>query len=162
MAFTKLLTIYLSAGVVVLLAWVLNAPRLYWMAGVLVLLPWASRLLARRETRGLEVTRDLPAAGHQGETVRVRLRLRNRSRAPKLHLSVLDNVPPGLSRPGAEPLPVHLAPLGEDTLEYPLRLARRGLHTLPSLHVESTDMLGISSRQAELDVSSRILVYPRV
>ena len=59
---TKLITVYFAAGVVALLAWVLNASQLYWMAAVLFLLPYASRLFSKLELRGLTVEREVPAA----------------------------------------------------------------------------------------------------
>jgi uncharacterized protein (DUF58 family) len=163
MASTKLLTIYLAAGVITLVAWVLNTPRLYWMAGVMILLPLASRLLARAEQRGVEAARDFPAAGHQGDRVPVRLRLRNLSVLPKLHLSVGDDLPPGLRASGAgSMLPVHLSPFGSDEAQYELHLGRRGLHEVPAVRLESTDLLGLYTHQGRLPVSSRILVYPKI
>jgi len=162
LVFTKLLTVYAAAAVIALVGWVLNVGQLYWMAAALGLLPTAGRIVARLEQRGVDVTRHLPSSGHQGETVTVRLQVRNATGLPKLHLSLLDRPPRGLSPLDDQPLPVHLPPRGADTAEYSLRLGRRGYHTLENLLLLTTDPLGLAQRSARVTLASRILVYPRV
>ena len=160
--FTKLLTVYSAAGVIALVAWVLNVGQLYWMAGALALLPQASRLVAALEQQGLSVTRTLPGSGHQGEEVTVRITVENRWLLPKLHLSVRDVLPRGLTALPAEPLPLHLPPRGRDSVEYALRLGRRGWHQLSSVHFIGTDPLGLAHRECRLTLPERVLVFPRV
>src|SRR6478609_3685134 len=130
---TKRLTIYLSAGIIALVAWVLNVSQLYWMAGVMLLLPYVSRQVALLEQRGLEVERQVPAAAHQGEAVQVRFLVRNLLALPKLQLSLADVLPEGLTAVTPEPVPVHLPPRGCDRAHYTLQLRRRGLHTIPAV-----------------------------
>lgn len=162
MTFTKLLTVYAAAGVIALVAWILNVGQLYWMAGTLVLLPQASRLFGLLEHRGLDVSRVIPGAGHQGETLTVRFSARNRVPWPKLHLSLADELPAGLEPVDPEPAPIHLAPLGEDHVEYQVRLRRRGVHAIPAIRIVSADMLGLAVLESRVARPSEIVVYPRV
>ncbi|MCC2669059.1 MAG: vWA domain-containing protein [Armatimonadetes bacterium] len=159
---TKLLTVYLAAVAITLVAWVLNVSQLYWMAGVLFLLPYGSKLFAQMERRGLLVTREVPPAAHQGEVVPIRLTAINQGSLPKLHLSVRDVLPAGMEAEDREPLPIHLAPGGQDQVEYQVHLRRRGVHTIAAVRVHSTDLLGLCDQEASLPVSTQILVYPRV
>lgn len=162
MTFTKLLTVYIAAGAITLVAWVLNVSQLYWMAGVLFLLPYGSRLFAKLERRGLVLERQVPLAAHQGEIVRIRLTARNELALPKLYLSLRDAAPDGIQPLETEPLPVHLPPNGRDEVEYPARLRRRGVHAFEAVEIHSTDLLGLVDQKARLSVASEILVYPRV
>src|SRR5689334_14922563 len=97
MKFTKLLTLYAAAFAITLVAWVLNVSQLYWMAGVLLILPSACRLMSRLELRGVTVSRLPTLAGHQGETIPIRLYVRNELKLPKLGLSLNDALPAGLT-----------------------------------------------------------------
>lgn len=160
--FTKLLTVYAAAAIVAIVAWVLNVGQLYWMAGALGLLPLGSRLVASLEQRGLEVERTLPPVAHQGQEVRVRLTVHNRSPLPKLHLSAWDVLPRGLKATPAEALPLHLGPHGTDVVEYTLRLGRRGWHELDTVLITGTDPLGLAHEESRHTLPARVLVYPRV
>ena len=162
MTFTKLLTVYAAASVIALVGWVLNAAQLYWMAATLFLLPQAGRLFALLEQRGVEVTRVVPPVAHQGEEITVRLQARNLLPLPKLHLTLVDELPRGLTASDLGAVPVHLPPRGVDEAEYSLRVSRRGAHTLPAVSIQSTDPLGLSHRQTRLTLESQILVYPRI
>jgi uncharacterized protein (DUF58 family) len=161
-AFTKLLTVYSAAAAIALVGWVLNVGQLYWMAGALALLAQASRLIASWEQRDLSFSRDLPLAGHQGDEVTARLHARSKSFLPKLHLSVRDQLPKGLSAKSAVALPLHLVPFGQDTVEYRVRLGRRGWHELSAIQVVGTDPLGLAHQERAVTLPARILVYPRV
>jgi uncharacterized protein (DUF58 family) len=162
MTFTKLLTVYAAGAAIILVGWVLNVGQLYWMAGALLLLPQASRLFAQLEHRGLTVTRHLPHAAHQGEAVQVRLRAENALPIPKLHLSLMDELPKGLSTVEVEPVPVHLPPKSRDEAVYTLQLRRRGAHIIPRTLVHSTDLMGLHEVWTGIELVSQILVYPRV
>lgn len=157
----KQITLYAAGAATALVGWLLNVSQLYWMAGVLLLLPYASRWVALLERRSVQVFRTHPAAGHQGESLPVRLRVASGSRLPRLHLSVRDRLPPGLTADDPEPLPVHLPPYGADEVSYELGLRRRGLHTIPAVELVGTDPLGLATLSGVLPVETRVLVYPR-
>jgi uncharacterized protein (DUF58 family) len=159
---TKQLTIYFSAGVISLVAWLLNVSHLYWMAGALFLLPVASKWLGRLEHWGLRLVRHLPPSAHQGDTVTVRIEAENLLSIPKLHLALLDVLPPNVARRPPEPLPLHLLPHERDEVTYPLELRRRGLHTFAQAQVLSADLLSLTTVESRLPVVSSILVYPRI
>lgn len=161
-AFTKLLTVYSAAFAIALVAWVLNVGQLYWMAGALALLPVASRFLASMEQRDLRIEREAPLAGHQGEEVTARLKATSGSFLPKLHLTVEDLPPRGLTASPAGPLPLSLPPKGRDAVDYTLRLGRRGWHQLGEVLVSGTDPLGLVHQHSSRTLPARILVYPRV
>jgi len=162
MAFSKRLTIFAAAGAIALVAWVLNVAQLYWMGGVLLLLPLVCRLVGHLEHQGIVIQRRMPYAGHQGETVRVRFQVRNQQAFPKLHLSLSDELPAGLTPVAPEPVPVQLPSRGTDDADYLLQLRRRGAHTVPAVRVRSVDLLGLTVIESRLEVASHILVYPRV
>ncbi len=162
MALTKQLTIYSAAFVISLVAWVLNVQQLYWMAGSMLLLPRVSRWFGKLEHRGLEVERTHAGAGHQGEILRVRWKVRNRTRLPKLQLSAADDLPAGLTPTDREAIPVHLPPEGTDEIGYDLQLRRRGLHVLPSVCFSSVDVLGLYAVETRVACETRLIVYPRV
>ena len=162
MKFTKLLTLYSAAGAITLVAWVLNVAQLYWMAGVLLLLPTACRMMSRLELRGVTVSRAPTLAGHQGESVPMRLRLRNELKLPKLGLSLKDSLPPGLTAHPAEPIPVTLQGKSEETLEYRLQLRRRGAHHISGVRLLGTDLLGVAPAEGLAAATAEVLVYPRI
>lgn len=162
MRFTKLLTLYAAVFAITLVAWVLNVSQLYWMAGVMLLLPFACRGMSRLELRGVTVSRVPTLAGHQGESVPIRLRLRNDSKLPKLGLSVQDHLPPGLAAQPKEPLPLTLQPGTEETVEYRLQLRRRGAHHIPGVKLVGTDLLGVAPAEGIAPAAAEVLVYPRV
>jgi uncharacterized protein (DUF58 family) len=162
MASTKLLTLYFAAAVIALVAWILNVGQLYWMSGALALLPTCSRVVAALEQRGIEVQRDLPYAGHQGEEILAHLSVQNLTPLPKLHVSVRDVLPVGLTAVPPDPIPVHLAPRGHESADYRIRLGRRGLHSLASVGILTTDPLGLAHEETARTLPARILVYPRV
>ncbi len=162
MRFTKLLTLYASAFAITLVAWVLNVSQLYWMAGIMLLLPYACRTMSRLELTGVTVSRVPTLAGHQGESVPIRLRLRNDSKLPKLGLSVQDRLPSGLAALPDAPLPLTLPPGAEETMEYRLQMKRRGAHQIPGVKLMGTDLLGIAPAEGTALAAAEVLVYPRI
>jgi uncharacterized protein (DUF58 family) len=162
MTFTKLLTIYSASAAITLVAWVLNVSQLYWMAGVLFLLPLGSMAFARLERWGLGIERHIVQAAHQGETVPVRLTAHNERPLPKLNLSLQDLCPDGIEPLEPGPIPVHLPPGGTDTVEYLVRLRRRGAHVFRGLCVHSTDLMGLYDQRLRIGLETHVLVYPRI
>jgi len=162
MTFTKRLTLLASVLAISLVAWVLNTSQLYWMAATLALLPLVSRLFGRLEHRGLVIERDAPRTATLGDTLEVSFRVRNLTRLPKIQLALADDLPRGLVPMDPEPVPVHLAPRGQDRASYALRAKRRGVHTLASVRVVSADPLGLNTLETRYPVTSQLLVYPKI
>lgn len=144
-----------------LLGWVLNVGQLYWMAVALFALPGICKRYAAWEGRGVTVSRVMPPAGDQGDVVEVQLRAENPTSIPRINLSLRDVIPAGLQAMVETPLPVSLPPGRSDTVQYGLRLARRGVHTVPSIELESSDLLGLAPHVRRIPLATEIIVYPR-
>jgi uncharacterized protein (DUF58 family) len=162
MRLTKLTTVIAASMFIMVVGTILNLGQLYWMAGILLSLPGVGWLYSLLQSRGIAVRRRLPATGRVGEWITVELEARNSTLLPKLHLWLLDSVPPSTLPEANSQLPLHLPPHGSDRGSYSLRLERRGCHQLGPAHILSVDPLGLSAVSVGAPGTSEILVYPRI
>mgnify|MGYP001413712402 CR=1 FL=1 len=131
----------------------------YLLAGVFLVSHWWSR----RALAAVTFERRFTERAFPGETVTIRLRLRNRGWLPVVWLRLLDSAPTELlSRPQSLLDVISLGPLGETELSYDLQTYKRGYYRLGPLFLTSGDLLGLEAdiqRQGGVD---GLIVYPRL
>jgi uncharacterized protein (DUF58 family) len=150
------------------LAWALLAIAPLWLCGA----PWTWVALlcnvglltaAWLEARYLAVRlpavlRDAPARLALGEDNRIALRLHNDS-ALRLRGSLCDDAPESFECVPAQ-LRFTLAPHAQHTLDYVVRVRRRGLYHFGSLHLRLDGPFGLGAVIAVQPARSEVRVYP--
>ncbi len=135
------------------------------MLGVVVAGWWLSRGSLKGLTGKRRVGKALDTELYEGDEVGISLKI-NKLKRPISSLIRIEEVCP-LAAPDS---PKHNAKLfipalaqGETVeFEYAVTLDRRGLHTFPSLKAESRAPFGFFRRSGQVDIPTRILVYPEV
>ena len=130
---------------------------LYLMGGAFFL----SRWWMERAVQSLQVERDFPRQAFPGDTLEVRVRVRNPGRLPLLWLRLRDYLPTGI--PGSMfDTVTRLAPRQAQSFRYNLRARRRGYYPIGPLRCSSGDLLGLGDEKAlELPVAY-LTVFPSV
>ena len=163
----RTLTLLTAAFVLYLFANQTQVGWLYVMSAVLAATVAAALLLNRGSLRGLAAERAVGPGDtfHEGDTVTVRLTLRNTTRGSKAHVELVEVCPlaapddPARQTPVFVPLLAGQAAVG---FSYEVVLDRRGLHTFPALALRSRAPFGFAERRGQLDAPTRVLVYPEV
>lgn len=156
----NLLTVFILfiAGLAIFLQADFALTVLYLLGGVVLLGQWWSR----RAVRGLEIRRQFTTHAFQGESIPVRLELRNPSPLPipwlQLHESLSIAVSPRPAYQEVFSLPGRSA----RTLEYTLEGRRRGYFPVGPLNLASGDLFGLL-KDLHIDLpGDHITVYPRI
>lgn len=131
---------------------------LYLMAGAGVFSHWWSRKAAR----AVRVERVLVERAFYGETIDVRVAIKNTSRLPVLWLQARETLPSELSAAGNTQQALSLAGRGRADLEYRLDCKKRGYYAIGPLTLFSGDFLGLSRPQTQLSPASRLTVFPKI
>jgi len=156
----KRATILTAALFLLLAGSVVNGHQLFYMAAFLLALPTVSYVVGLFALRDLEFERETPEAAWEGETVTFRLKVRSRSRLTRLYLQATDSLPRWLEHARGEPVLFNVPAMAEVTVEYPVRLQKRGAYVLDSLVVSASDPLGLFSVARSVPSRAEILVYP--
>ncbi len=116
-------------------------------------------LLGRHD---LEISRSIsPDRAHVGQSVTVRISIRNRGRGSTPLVLLEDRTPVGVAGSARFTLQ-GVEPGGERDAAYELRAVRRGLYEVGPLDVSFIDPFGLARTRQSLATVSRFLVYPRV
>ncbi len=122
---------------------------------------FGTRRLARRNLRGVEVTRVVPARGRVGVAARLEYEIRNAGRTTAIGLTVEDRMPPGARPQGLRVSVAPLPPGGRVVGTVPVEPTRRGrVHVTPPL-VHSRWPLGLYRAEHRALEGGEILVRPR-
>lgn len=113
--------------------------------------------------RGLVLTRELPAEATEGDTINVRLRLRNTSWWPKTLLHIVDQFP-------AEPpdaashhaLIDYVGPGQSVTWRYTACCQQRGRYTIGPCEVTMHDPVALFTAHQRFPGRQELIVYPRI
>jgi len=130
----------------------------------------ASWWLNRRALQGIAVERQVGDASdaelYEGDSVLVRLTVRNTGHAIAAHIRTAERCP--LVAPESPRREMHLfvpsipARGGAAQFEYDVTLYRRGLHEFPPLDLTSRAPFGFFRRRRRIVAPTRVLVYPEV
>lgn len=157
----------LMLGLALVLQSGLLAYSMYALAALMVV----SRALSSRRMNDISATRKpLSRVLETGETVVMRVKVKNRGAAPVPWLLLEDLLPksalkhrnPSLNVEGRRLKLVMMAPRGETEVKYRLTALRRGYHQIGPLVVEHGDLFGLYRRFKVLTEPAFILVLPRV
>ncbi|MBN1976055.1 MAG: DUF58 domain-containing protein [Anaerolineae bacterium] len=150
-----------------------NQTQVGWMFVMSALLAGtvlAAWMLNRRALRGVVVEREMGGAPnaelYEGETVSVKLTLRNAARilaaqvraAERCPLAALDSA----RRRMDLFVPLITPRRGGACFEYEVEIDRRGVHLFPPVELSSRAPFGFFRRQRRIDLPTRVLVYPEV
>jgi uncharacterized protein (DUF58 family) len=146
-----------GAGLLFLVGTSVQAGWLLVLAACLLGATIAGLLLPRRMTRGLAFERRAPGEAFQGETVRVSLRVANRSRGMRLALDLRDE-----HLQAARAFVRRVGP-GEEVVVDTTRTAwRRGVHPAADVVVASAAPFGVAERRRTVSVPSPTVVFPQL
>ncbi len=140
---------------------------LYVMSGLVIALLGLSAWLARRNLRGLDLTRSPIADVVVGESLRVELCLRNSGNRDRSLLQTQDPLPDGLvweqARP-SQPKPTTTIALLKAKADhrwiYSCRADRRGRYTWTQVQLRTGAPLGLCWGRRDFDLNRSALVYP--
>jgi uncharacterized protein (DUF58 family) len=158
-----------------LVAVLLGRGLLALLLGLILLIVVVSRLWSRLALRRFSYTRAfVPDRAFVGDTVELRLELRNAKLLGIPGLRVQDIVPLRLGFRGARLLPstqpgsrimersTSLRPYEAVTWRLPVDCYQRGYYTVGPVRVESSDAWGLHSTEAELPGRAALIIYPRL
>jgi uncharacterized protein (DUF58 family) len=131
---------------------------LYMFIGALFLGRWWTA----RVVSGLSFQRRYDTKAFPGETVPVKIELRNGSLLPAVWMRVQDFYPIELAETSSFAQVISLGPHEKTTLKYNLKTHKRGYYTIGPLHVSSGDLLGMSGESMSEGPTEYLTVYPRV
>jgi uncharacterized protein (DUF58 family) len=131
---------------------------LYLLLGSFVL----GRLWGQQALRGIKVQRKYTPRAFLGETVPVRLEIKNEGWLPLAWLHVRESLPVEIYSSGPFQRVVNLGPKGAVNLEYFMNCRKRGYYPVGPLDLASGDVLGISQIQTRRHGPEYIAVFPKI
>ena len=144
------------------MAILVNSEPLFYMVTVVLTMLAASSLQAFRAVRFLRFERFAPPAAQVGEPVTVEITVWSERRIRRPLVMIIDSLPKRLVSKGVRPsLPV--APSFDQPIQtrYTFRPMRRGRYSWSSLRIQSSDALGLVSRDKVYKTDPiELTVYP--
>ncbi len=128
-------------------------------ADVILLVLLLADSLRAASPHEVQVTRSVPDRIPLGEEAEVRLHVRNGSARP-LHLQIVDDVLPPLTRIGPRVLTVLVEAGGEVEAPYPVRAEARGSATFGAVHLRLLTPRGLAWRRMRMDVPGETRIHP--
>lgn len=130
----------------------------YLFAGTYAL----TRFWNARTSSSLSFERQFLPRAFPGETVRVRLKVANRSRLPIVWLQISESLPVELSRGQNVQQVVTLAPRSSTELVYEVYPRKRGVFNVGPVFFTMGDVLGLLKEEQRLGAADPLIVYPEV
>jgi uncharacterized protein (DUF58 family) len=118
---------------------------------------WSRRALAHVETK-----RDFNSHAFLGETVSVKLHVRNKGWLPLPWLELRESLPVALVGPNRFQSVIHLGPRGQANFEYSIDARKRGYYPIGPLSISTGDILGLSDSLLARGPAEALVVYPRI
>jgi uncharacterized protein (DUF58 family) len=148
--------------VVFVLASLFKIAFIYHVLYVLVAVAVLARAWTTYAAGRLVATRQFEHRALWGESVALRLTLRNAGRLPIPWLRARDRLPVELGAPGILEHAYALGPGESHEIVQELQCRQRGWYELGPLIVETGDPLGLNLVRREFATDQRLLVYPKV
>lgn len=153
---------YLVSALLVFLAASFRISFFYYILYFFVLVALLARAWIWYAWRRLEIQRDFESHVFLGETVPLRLRLRNAGRLPIPWVRVEDRLPVRLTQNTSYRAVVSLLARETRFLEYSLVGHRRGYYAVGPLQVDVGDVFGFHTRSMATAAPSYLTVYPKI
>lgn len=118
---------------------------------------WITRVLGR-----LQFTRIFENKAFSGESVPVKIEIKNRSVLPAVWLRIQDYFPIEVADQRQYHQIITLVPHQQIELNYQLKAQKRGYYPIGPLDISSGDLLGLSSEQSARGNINYLTVYPRI
>jgi uncharacterized protein (DUF58 family) len=118
---------------------------------------WIDRVIKR-----LGYSRTFEHKVFPGETIPVRLQIKNTSLLPAVWLRVQDYYPIEVADTKSFAQVISLRPRENVLLNYSLKAHKRGLYTVGPLHITSGDLLGMAAEKQSEGAVDLLTVYPKV
>ena len=112
--------------------------------------------------RGLVVERTLPTRVFIGETIPVRVKVRNGSLLPVPWISLRETLPRDLSSQDVLQRVTSLRPRSETAVEYELTARKRGYYPVGPLDMQYGDVFGFRQEERWHEEPTMVIVYPTV
>jgi uncharacterized protein (DUF58 family) len=145
-----------------LLAIILQDPSIvtiiYFLIGAFLLGRW----WRDRALGSLEFHRTVHPRALLGETIGIRLEVRNRGWLPVPWVRIHESLPVELAVPNFFRRAVALPPRGKTTVEYQVRGNKRGYYRIGPLYLQSGDLLGLEDARERLGAPDHLTIYPKI
>jgi uncharacterized protein (DUF58 family) len=135
---------------------------IYHVLYVLVAVALLARAWASQTAGRLSFRRDLEPRALWGETLAMRVELRNGGPLPIPWLRLRDRVPVELGAPAVVERAISLGPGQVASYQIDLQCRQRGWYALGPFSVDTGDVLGLNLMRREFATAQRLLVYPRI
>ena len=130
----------------------------YLLAGTYAL----TRLWRSKTAEAIQVDREFTPRAFPGETVRVRLTVKNGSRLPVVWLQISESLSMDLSPRRNVNEVVTLGPKGAVDVDYEVFPRKRGYYRLGPVFLNSGDVLGLLKEERRYGEAGRLIVYPEI
>ena len=148
--------------VVFVLASLFKIAFIYHVLYVLVAVALLARAWASQAAGRLSFLRRVEARALWGETLSMRVELRNRGRLPIPWLRLHDRLPIELGAPAVLERAISLGPGQTASYRTDLQCRQRGWYQLGPFSVDTGDVLGLNLLRREFATDQRLLVYPKI
>jgi uncharacterized protein (DUF58 family) len=148
--------------VVFVLASLFKIAFIYHVLYILVAVALVARGWAIHVAGRLSFGRQLEARALWGETLPMRVELRNGGRLPIPWLRLHDRVPVELGAPAVLERAISLGPGQTASYRTDLQCRQRGWYALGPFSVDTGDVLGLNLLRREFATARRLIVYPRI
>ncbi len=149
--------VFVVSAILIFLAASFRVGFFYYVVYFFLITGLLARLWIWRAWRNLEIRRDFDDHVFLGETVTLRLRIRNNGRLPIPWVRVEDKLPARLSAEDAYRAVVSVLPRETRTTEYRLTGHRRGYYPVGPINVDLGDVFGFYTRSMATAAPIRLL-----
>jgi len=157
----KVLATVAASLCILTVAMTLGLGHLYMMAVAIAMVPLLSYAMGKRMLHGLAVEREVADVAWDGQSVSVKVHVRNPSSVPKYFLQAKDTLPKGAQFVGSDGvIPLAVPAKGVQVAQYQVVFRYRGKYRLGPLDVCATDPLGMFFFTHRLPAQTEILVLP--
>lgn len=121
-----------------------------------------ARLWVKRGLKNLKTERRFIDRAFHGDTVPVRLNVRNTGRLPITWVHLRESIPVSLRMQAPRHQVFSLDPGEEHAYDYQLHCGRRGVYNIGPARVQTGDVLGLIRPETVEATADRLIVYPKV
>lgn len=154
--------ILLVGSVLLAAGWLTQLAIFFVLAYSIVGIFLVSKFWVWRMATGLRLSRNLEQRAFLGDTLHVRISLRNTSFLPIPWLNVHETLPYELATYEVLRRVIAIRPRSQANIDYQLSASRRGYHPVGPLQVRYGDVFGFAQREANVDQPMNVIVYPEI
>ncbi len=149
-------------GLLLILGFIFRDGFVFTLVYLLAVTYALTRFWRTTTTGALLIERSYVPRAFPGETVRVKLKVENRSRLPIVWLQVSESLSMDLAPRKNVSQVVTLGPKSSTTIEYDVFPRKRGYYKLGPVFLNSGDVLGLLMDEQRFSEADHLIVYPEI